>query len=111
MSQNARSFGEGYRDGPLEVETLLGVEHLKAGQYEAIWTDDERTAIELSFVHQLGHSFIVLMLNADSLRPIAMIEAGVFGVMDKPVLKYYENLSEPMLEAVARLKTSDVKAA
>lgn len=110
MSRNAQVFAEGYRERPLEVEERLGVTHLVPGQHEAIWTDAEQTVIELSYVHQLGHSFIVVMIDGESLEPMAMLEAGIFGVQEKPVPSYFR-LSEKMTAAIAKLKTKDVAAA
>lgn len=106
MSHAAKTFGEGYRDKPLATQKVAGIDHLVPGQHEAIW-NDERTGIELSYVHAGGHKFIVVFLEPESLEVLAIATADVFGLSEPAPPPPGFELSDDMRAAVAKLKTSE----
>lgn len=106
MSKQALIFAEGYRGRTLETKKVMGSEYLCGGQHEAIWSDEDRKTIEVSWAHQLGHEFYVIMLMADDLRPAAFMKVGVFGHIEKPVPEDFE-LTEQMLAAITELRSGD----
>lgn len=110
MSSNAREFGEAYRDRPLEVEKRAGVEHLVAGQHEAIYVDVDEKMIELSYVVANGHTFVVIMLDAETLKDVGRIKVDSFGLREMGPFMGFK-LSDEMMAAVTRLKTEDVQVA
>jgi hypothetical protein len=104
VSHAARVFGEGYRGRPLETQKIAGVEHLVPGQHEAIWTDVEHTVIELSYVGPTGHTFFVVLIDGDTLKPIRMAVAQMGGLSEEEIPPNWE-LSAESKAAIAKLKT------
>lgn len=76
----AKAFGDAYRAErglpPLETERREGVEHLVSGQYAAVWTDDEETLAELSYIPWDGHRFVIVCIDGDTMEPMALEESG-----------------------------------
>jgi hypothetical protein len=80
LSEHAKAFAEGYRGHPIEMENRAGVPHLKTGQHEAIWTDEEHTVIEVSYAPIDGHSFVVVFVDPDDLSVMAMSRIDMHGI-------------------------------
>lgn len=103
----AQLFAHGYRGKYLETEKRAGMEHLVPGQHEAIWADDEQTLIELSYVPLLGHSFVIIILDGETSKPLRMAVVDVFGLKESEPPEDFA-LSTDMQLAITRLKTQGV---